>query len=124
MSIQPIVKGYFSSDVENLATWNPTSPQDVYYPLELSIGTEGEDRADIFQVVVATPEAIRSRLMAKAKCVVGRHILLVAEQDWPSIKRFCESIVEKCADDTWPKVCSRLARSFRWEFEDYVEVKE
>lgn len=124
MTLRPVIKGYYSSDVKNLSTWLPASLEEVYYPLELSIGTRGDHRADIFQVVVATPEAIRSRLSSKTRCLVGRHILLVVEHDWPSISKYCESIVEKCSDDTWEKVASRLARFFHWEFEDYTETKE
>src|SRR5262245_19332185 len=112
MSLRPTIKGYYSSDVENLSTWAPASLEDVYYPLELSIGATGDKRADVFQVVVATPEAIRCRLSSAKKCLTGRHILLVAEHNWPSIAKYCESLVEQCADDTWEKVASRLARFF------------
>src|SRR5438067_1841674 len=109
MPLRPIVKGYYSSDVENLSTWTPASLKDVYYALELSIGTKGDNRADIFQVVVATPEALRSRFSSTKKCFAGRHHLVVAEHDWPSIVKYCQSIVDDCADDTWEKIAARLA---------------
>jgi Immunity protein 8 len=124
MPIRPIIKGYYSSDVENLSTWIPADRVDVYYPLELSIGTHGHDRTDIFQVVVATPEAMRSRFSTTRKCLAGRHVLLVADHDWPSIAKYCETLVEACYDDTWERVASRLGRFFRSEFEDYTQAKE
>ena len=76
MSLKPTVKGYYSSDVENLSTWIPASLEDVYYPMEMSIGIRDEKQADIFQVVVATPEAIRLRsssaeMLVRATPLVG-----------------------------------------------------
>jgi hypothetical protein len=124
MPLKPIIKGYYCSDVESLSTWTPASLENVYYPLELSIGIEGDDRSDIFQVLVATPEAIRSRFSGKTKCLIGRYIILVAEHDWPSITKYCASLVETCTEDTWEKVASRLACFFRWEFEGYIQAEE
>jgi hypothetical protein len=124
MLLRLTIQGYYSSDVENLSTWTPASLEEVYYPLQLSIGIRGDKRADIFQVIVATPEAIRSRFSRTTRCLAGRHILLVAEHDWPSIAKYCESIVDQCADDTWEKAAGRLSRFFRWEFEDYTQSDE
>jgi hypothetical protein len=98
--------------------------EDVYYPLELTIGIKGDKRGDVFQVLVATPEAIRSRFSSTKKCLTGRHVLLVTEHDWPSITKYCESIVGQCADETWEKVAVCLSRFFRWEFEDYTQGEE
>jgi hypothetical protein len=124
MPLKPIIKGYYSSDGENLSTWTPACLENVYYALELSIGIEGDDRSDIFQVVVATPEAMRSRFSGKTKCLVGRHMLLVVGHDWPAIANCCASLVETCTEDTWEKVASRLTHFFRWGFEDYTQLEE
>lgn len=124
MPVKPIIKGYYSSDVENLSTWTPTSLEDVYYPLELSIGIAGDDRSDVFQVLVATPEAIRSRLFGKTRCLIGRHILLVTGHDWPSIAKYCASLVETCTEDNWEDAARRLSHFFCWEFEDYTHTGE
>jgi hypothetical protein len=121
MPIQPIIKGFYSSDVDNLSTWSPASPKEVYYPLELSIGPKDDQRADLFHVLVASPEAIRSRFANSLKCRSGHHLLLVAEHDWPSIARYCEDVVRDCAADTWDEVAVRLGRHFRWEYEDYIQ---
>jgi hypothetical protein len=117
--ITPGLQGFFSSDVENLNGFRPSSLADIYFPLELSIGVKGEKAADLFQILVTSPEALRKR--AKTNIYgPGRHCLIVFEYDWPAIKAYLEELVLKCAADTWEEVTQKLSRYFHWEYEDYV----
>ena len=55
------IKGIYCADLKHLETWCPSRPEDVYVALELNIGIAGVDGSDLWQVVVATPPAIRGR---------------------------------------------------------------
>jgi hypothetical protein len=48
-----------STDVKNLPRWKPKSPEEVYFPLHIEIGEKGQVGTYCFQVLVATPEALR-----------------------------------------------------------------
>lgn len=117
--IQPEIKDYFSSDIVDLATWKPASLESLHFGLELSIGSPGGDAADLFQIVIASPEALR-RQLGTIRIVSGRHHLIVSSYDWPEIQRYLEELVSKCAAPTWPEAAAKLSRHFDWEYEDYV----
>jgi hypothetical protein len=119
MAISAEIKGYFSSDVDDLRTWTPASPEDVYIAIEISIGVVGDDAADIFQLLVACPEAIRGRFAGTTSSCPGRAHLLLASYDWAVVAAYCESVVSQCIDETWEKTAERLCRHFLWEYEDY-----
>ena len=111
------VKTWSSPDVE-LESWVPDAPNEVYFLLELEIGVVGEERRDIFQVVVATPEGLRAR--ARANVIAERGTLVVSEYSWRDLRRSIQSIVERCESPTWSESALKLQRYFEWEYEDYV----
>ncbi len=124
MLIFPVIKGFYSPDVEHLPNWVPSRDQDVFVNIELSIGTKDRDGTDIFQVVVATPEAIRKRIDKMGGLLSGRGLLVVAHYDWKEIFRHCQNLVTHSGGDTWSQICEHLSRHFLWEFENYVESRE
>lgn len=117
--LQPEIKGYFSTDILDLATWKPASLASLHFGLDIFIGSPGGDAADQFQIVIATPEALR-RDLETTRFISGRHYLIVSSYDWPEIQRYLEELVSKCAAPTWPEAATKLSRHFFWEYEDYV----
>jgi hypothetical protein len=116
----PEIKGFFSSDVGDLSTLRAERAEDVYFPLDLSIGPKGDRMVQLFEVLVATPEALRKRA-GNRPYVLGRHHLIVMEYDWPKIQNYLRGLVQSCASNTWEEVAARLSRHFHWEYEDYVQ---
>lgn len=105
-----------SPDVD-LSNWQPPSPQSVYFILELEVGEVGVVGSDVFQVEVATPEALRSR--AK-KCVISsRGTLVVTHFCLDEILEEIHQILKKCRARSWDESAAKLQRFFYWEFEDY-----
>ena len=111
------IKNVSSPDVE---LWSDIPPaNDVYFLLQLEIGEQGDDRKDLFQIMVATPEGLRAR--AKASVLADRATLVVSELDWNSLLQELGKIVQACNGCDWNDSVSKLQRYFRWEYEDYVK---
>lgn len=116
-------KGDFSSDVADLTTWEPRDLASVYFPLELTIGIQQQMGGDLFQIQVATPEAIRTHLEEEF-CFPARHMLIVMSYDWQRISRKVVELVDKCEGDEWHEIARQLSKNFYWEFEGYSRPGE
>jgi hypothetical protein len=109
-----------SSDVE-VGVWQPGEDGRVCFPLELEVGERGVKGADLFQVVIATPEGLR-RLPASASCVLSDRALIVFDRfDWGLVRKELNDILIACAASTWSESVLRLQRYFSWEYEDYTQ---
>ena len=111
-----VIQEVSSTDVEDLVNWHPSQLEDIYFPLGLILGTEGTRRGDLFYVLVASPEALRSRTYL-GKCFLNRHLLIVREYDWPAILAEVHQVIEACESTTWLETAHKLSRWFHWEFE-------
>lgn len=119
--MKPVIRSFFSSDVSDLVSWEPNTLASVYFPLELVIGIPDKDGGDIFEVLVATPEALRVH-PELGRCFSGQHILIVMEYDWSMIYSKLEELVSACEGVSWYDIALSLAKTFHWEFEDYQEL--
>jgi hypothetical protein len=144
--LRPYIADYHSADVSDLASWSPDSLADIYFGLELSIGIAREEGADLFQVLVATPEALRkyssytphmlgrpceaTRDFERAnphllgRYFPARNMLVVMDYSWPDIRSVLEGIVDSCAGDSWDEIASKLSRYFHWEYEDHRVITD
>jgi hypothetical protein len=116
------IKSIGSPDVD-LATFRPDDPNDLEVLIELAVGPEGGQGADIFGVVVVTPARLAA-MAAELGPIVGRHYLIVDDWHWPVIEQFLMKLVERETGDTWQQLGERIARIGHWEFEDYREFGE
>jgi len=138
----PYVALYFSPDVDELETWQPKSPRDIYIWLQMNIGFRGEVGTDLFDLMIASPEALRSHAgqfscivndrldgfpdcekrnrNLVGRCLVARHHLIVMDYNWTELRTVIEAIVASCEAPTWEEAASKLSRYFAWEYEDYV----
>ena|SRR5690349_9237770 len=108
-------------DVPEVWNWVPNDPTDVYYYMELTIGTGGK-AADLFGLTVSTPEALSKRMRTLGQQIVsGRHHLILLDYSWDKVLQFVDDVIDKSQGKNWEEIALRLARHFQWEFEDYVE---
>lgn len=114
------IKGYYSSDVPgfDVSGYVPEHPEEIHFPLEMNIGPRGDNRSDLYQVVIISPEALRKR--TREAVISGRHTLIVLQYSWAEIRRYLERIVGDCAGPTHEDVVRKLSRHFGWEYEDHV----
>ena len=98
--------------------WTPRAGAPVFFLLELEIGLVGDARADLFQVIVATPEGLRDH--ATRGVIVDRAALVFSDFSWPLLDFTVGQIMQKCRGEDWRECLVKLQRYFRWEYEDYV----
>lgn len=110
------IKNYSSSDVDNLWAWEPETNA-VFYCLEMDIGWEDEEAADIYSVIVATPNGVLD--VGKNSLVFGEihRILLLDLYSWRAVRTSIEAKVS--AIDTYDEseAVLMLERYFYWEYE-------
>lgn len=121
MNCKPIIKSFHSPDVSDLPVWRPHHQEHVFVLVELSIGPHNQNGADIFQIVVCTPEALRREEKLDTDIIVDRALLVVKQFRWGTIEKHLETVVASCEDRSWVEVSQKLQRFFHWEYEDYVE---
>ena len=112
------IKLIYSADVADLENWCPLDPEEVYVPLDLYIGPIGEPEADIFQVVLTTPAALRVQRQRGVR-PTPRHCLVVIDYEWPAVRRRLDEVVADCTGEDWEEIAACLSQHFRWEFEGY-----
>ena len=117
-TIQLEIRSMSSPDVE-FYSWEPTTNADIFFLVEMEIGQVGVDGADLFQIVIATPEALRARARMGTNTIRERSTLVVSNYDWLNIQQAIAAIVRKCESETWVASTLRLQRYFKWEYEDY-----
>jgi hypothetical protein len=111
--------GRVSSPDAHVHVWEPDSSGDVYLLLEVEIGVDGEQGSDVFQLMVATPEGLRSH--ATGAVISERGTLVISDFSWQEVLKAVRNIVGKCSGKDWNDSVLRLQRYFRWEYEDYVQ---
>jgi len=112
------VRSFTSPDVE-LYSWKPITNAEVLFLVEMEIGEVGIDGADLFQVVIATPEALRKRAGSGRLVISDRSTIVISNFDWNHIRGALEALVHNCESESWVTSTLRLQRYFEWEYEDY-----
>ena len=113
------IRDWHSADVDGIRHWKPESRADVYVQLELEIGNAGEAGADLFQVMIATPEGLRAFADRRGTVIDDRAIIILSDFSWPVVERHLTEIVNSCNAMTWEEATERLQRYFLWEYEDH-----
>ncbi len=121
--IIPELKDCYSTDRDEIWKWNPQTNADIKVDLSLDIGSIGEKGADLFQVVIISPEAMTLR-WENDQCYWGRHYIIVKEWNWNRIYKFINDKVVSCSAPTWEEVAGKLSRHFAWEYEDCIMLDD
>lgn len=122
MSIELEIRWLRSPDVNDLRNWQPSSPQEIFYPLEIDLGQKGFEGANVFDVLVATPEALQKHwdeYKRSNRQFPDRNLLVFGEYSWNLVHERVKKIVKSCERDTWQESVVCLNRYFRWEYEDH-----
>ncbi len=123
-----IIVSISSPDV-HLDAWTPQAREDAFVLVELELScTGGQGAADLFQIVVATPEGLRKHQETHAdalgEVLSERAMLVVSDYSWPRVRRTLKDIVKRCEGADWTESVARLQRYFEWEYENYVMDSE
>lgn len=116
--MKPIIVDYDSSDIDDFFTYQPTDPDFFGFPLNLTIGIEGQKGADNFQLMVATPKYIQ-KIYPNQSAILLRYYLVVFSYDFNEILDVVNTYVRSIDEDTWEKIAAKIGRIALWEFEDY-----
>jgi len=108
------LKDVFAPDVHKIRTWKPNDPFDVFFLLELSIGTTIGEGADLFSVFVATPQGL-----SRKKNMSIKKIVVLQEYSWESLYQKLLDIIESSAEDSWEGSVENLQKYFDWEYQGY-----
>lgn len=116
--MKPKLKAVHSPDAEDLESFEPSHPDNFGLLLQLSIGPEGQDGAESFDVVVCTADWLRDQAV---ECGIAslRHHILVDRYEWSPIRTFIETSLASIEGDSWSAVGEVVSRLGKWEFEDY-----
>ena len=120
--IELVLKSCNSDDIPSLNAWEPSNLEEVYILLDLAIGVKGEKGADYFQLIVATPEALRQKEFDAQVPVFIEHTLLVNHYNWEMIYIAIKKKIKNCQAKNWEKSVEKLSRYFCWEYEDHSFV--
>jgi hypothetical protein len=112
LTMKAVIHGYDCSDQADLEGWRPARAEEVYLPLHVYIGPEGSSASDLFQIVIATPQAIQGR-PDRRNC----KLLVVQQYDWVEVKGTIEQWVAECEALTWEDVVGSLRKRLHWEYE-------
>src|SRR5690606_19542134 len=111
------IRSISSPDIENFWAWELTSNDEVHFLVEMEIGELGSDRADLFFVEVATPEALLLRSSRNFKVIRNRAIIIISRYEWKSIYETIAGIVKQSESNTWRDSVMSLQRYVSWEYE-------
>lgn len=116
--MRPILVGYDSADVSDFSDYKPDDPEDFGFQFNVAVGIEGQEGADNFQLVVATPKHIQ-KTHPNQSAILLRHYLIVFRYDFNEILDVVNRYIRSIEEDTWEKIAEKIGRIALWEFEDY-----
>jgi|LakMenE01Jun11ns_1017448.scaffolds.fasta_scaffold9907367_2 hypothetical protein len=117
-NITPEIRSISSPDIE-FYSWEPATLEEVFFLVEMEIGEKGVAGADLFQVVISTPEGLRAKAGSGKTILRVRSTIVVSNYDWNCIRETLELIVRDCEAESWVHTTLRLQRYFKWEYEDF-----
>lgn len=81
-----------------------------------TIGIVGEEGADYFTFDVCSPAWLQSELESEP-VVSGQYMVIMAEFDFPVLKRFVDKKVSRTEGVDWHSIVQELKVWSRWEFD-------
>jgi len=93
----------------------------VCFLLQLEIGADDAAGADVFDVVIATPEGLSEKAAEDQGGALSRRATIVLRHfAWSKVHLIVSDILRDSQADTWNESLLRLQRYFTWEYEDCV----
>lgn len=113
MLIVPEVKGFYCPDLEYKR--EPDEPDNCSILVEVSIGVEGIEGADIFSFVAVTPKA----LLNETSYRWGRGWLILETFSWAQVEDAAEELCADMSGASWEQVARELNKWLHWEYDNY-----
>ncbi|HPS84364.1 MAG TPA: Imm8 family immunity protein [Bacteroidales bacterium] len=112
------IKDLFSTDIEQtLEFYIPDKPDNFGLLLDLEIGLVGQIGADIFQVMLCTPNWLIENTKQE-EFVLGLHYLIVFEYNYEKLnKKLIELFCIEGKD--WDEIANKLSYIGLWEYQNY-----
>ena len=91
--------------------------------LELAIGMSGDERSDLFGVVVCTPVGGRRLPSSENGTVSLRGLFVFADFSWNLLWKTLDTVLLECSAENWVTSVELLQRYFRWEYEGMAQQR-
>jgi len=114
------VKYFWSPDIDNLWAWEPEK-NEVFYLLQMNIGFTGEDAADDYSIIIATPEGILNEFKKRSSDEIYK-IIVQKEYSWKNVISHINYLISTI--DSWNQyeINSLLQGYFHWEYGKYSSL--
>jgi len=117
------IKNIFSPDIqESLELYKPEKDDNFGLLLEIDIGIENEEGADIFNIVLCTPKWVEE-FYEKNDMLLGLYHIFVFEYNYEKLYKKLKELM--CIEGKdWDEIATKLSYIGHWEFQDYKELGE
>lgn len=113
--MRPELRSLSSTDLSDGES--PSDPIKAWVGVQAEIGVHGNEGADTFSFVVATPSALTEGGLPRW----GHGLLLVESFDWSVVRAAVEKLLGHCEAEDWDEIAAKIGRYLDWEFYDYVQ---
>ncbi len=112
------VKYYHSPDINHIEQWMPDN-DNVYYHLEMAIGLQDEQAADLYWVIIATPAGIAEARQRhdSLKSATRTRIIVLDHYAWEKVVARIESVLDSIMILDRQDSLEELLHHFNWEYE-------
>ncbi len=101
--------------------WSSYPDEDVYFLVDIYVGSRSVNGSHRFDFTVATREALRKRgLLAEANA--HGYFIFDHHFDLEAIHRYVETCIRESDTGEWQSSIDNLRKHFRWEFEGLVNT--
>ena len=107
----PEIRDYGCEAVPNIFIWKPNEGDSVCYNLDVRIGSTCSENAELFQVMIVSPEYIRDPDSREVLEKWGKY-LVVPNYSWDACESLLNHLVEKISGASWEEVKQSLAQYF------------
>ena len=95
----------------------PNDPENCSVFIEVEIGPQNAEGADIFSFTAVTPNWLGVEIGTRW----GHGLLILQRFSWHEIESSLQKLLLHCHRSTWQAVCDELRKQLNWEFDNYKE---
>ncbi|TDF34653.1 hypothetical protein EYS14_23130 [Alteromonadaceae bacterium M269] len=106
----PLVRAYDCADYDPIDSWIFEDLSEVDFWLNISVGVEGHEATNNFQLHVVTQRTI-SMLEDK------KYLLVIPYYSWDVVIKEINKILSTCIGVSWEGMCFDISKHFLWEYE-------
>jgi hypothetical protein len=109
------LRSFHSADVDRVWEWTPSNEDEVYFQLTFEVGERGAAGGHLFQTVVCSPAAFRTRVKSRRE---GWYYLVIDDYSWEEVTRQLLSEIQKRTRGSWNDSMVEIGKRFIWEYSD------